>query len=286
VIAAADERQGMGDIMGWIKLDDQFFRHPKVVGAGRDDRLLYLAGLCYCGANLTDGLIPSGAIRLLAAEVEIAKPTAAAARLVEAGLWERAGADFRVHDYLEHNRSSERVRAEREAAAERMQRKRSGEVRANIDRSSGEVREQEKSTRREETDPTGAKDPPAPRPDSSKSTPPPSSLQPYRLFQVICEELGADEAAATKSEKQKQLGVAKHLIADGVSEEDVRGCVRYLQSQTWRTAIIDLVTVRSEVGKWRMAGRPVREAVPINGARATSQPNQSEIFQRIARGEL
>lgn len=273
--------------MGWIKLDDQFFRHPKVVGAGRDARLLYLAGLCYCGANLTDGHIPAGAIRLLAAEVEIAKPASAAARLVEAGLWERHGDNFLVHDYLDHNRSSDRVRAEREAAAERMQRRRSGYVRANIERTSPDVREQEQIKSREDTDPTGVNDPPSPLVAPSEAAPPPSSLQPYRLFQVLCEEVGADEAAATKSEKQRQLGIAKHLIADGVSESDVRGCVRYLQSQSWRTSIIDLATVRSEVGKWRMAGRPVREATPMTGgARTSSQQNQSAIFQAIARGDL
>lgn len=112
------------------------------------------------------------------------------------------------------------------------------------------------------------------REPSDGAAAPPSS-EPYGFFQALCDETGADEAAATKSEKSKQLGIAKTLIADGVTEADVRGCIRYLQSQSWRTAIIDLSTVRSEIGKWRMAGRPAAEPLPIAGARASPTPPRS-----------
>jgi hypothetical protein len=128
--------------MSWLKLDDCFFRHPKVIAAGRDARDLYLAGLCYCGAGLTDGVIPAGALRILGADADIDDPKAAVTTLVRVGLWEMIeSGEYRVHDYLEYNPSAEKVKAERKAAQERMRRNRSGGVRANNGRSSEDVRE-------------------------------------------------------------------------------------------------------------------------------------------------
>ena len=40
--------------MSWVKIDDQFFMHPKVIAAGRDARDLYLAALTYTAGQLTD----------------------------------------------------------------------------------------------------------------------------------------------------------------------------------------------------------------------------------------
>jgi len=74
--------------MSWVKVDDQFFRHPKVLAAGRDARDLYLVGLTYCAQSLTDGFIPGAAMRVLAAEAEIETGPASAARLIAVGLWE------------------------------------------------------------------------------------------------------------------------------------------------------------------------------------------------------
>lgn len=88
--------------MSWLKLDDCFFRHPKVIAAGRDARDLYLAGLCYCGAGLTDGVIPAGALRILGADADIDDPKAAVTTLVRVGLWEMTeSGEHRVHDYSE-----------------------------------------------------------------------------------------------------------------------------------------------------------------------------------------
>jgi hypothetical protein len=104
--------------MAWVKVDDQFFRHPKVMAAGRDARDLYLVGLCYCAQSLTDGFVPSQAVRVLAAEAEIDTGPASAARLVEVGLWEPTEAGYRVHDYLEYQPSKDQVLHTREVRAE------------------------------------------------------------------------------------------------------------------------------------------------------------------------
>lgn len=104
--------------MAWVKMDDQFFRHPKVLAAGRDARDLYLVGLCYCAQGLTDGFIPAQAVRVLAAEAEIDTGPASAARLIEVGLWEAVEGGYAVHDYHDYQPSKERVLATREARAE------------------------------------------------------------------------------------------------------------------------------------------------------------------------
>lgn len=108
--------------MTWVKLDDQFFRHPKARIAGRNGRELFLAGLCYCAAQLTDGFIPDAMTRPLLAEAEV--PFATVAVLVAVGLWEPTEGGHRVHDFLEYQPSADRVKAEREAARIRKRRQR------------------------------------------------------------------------------------------------------------------------------------------------------------------
>lgn len=126
--------------MSWIKIDAGFFRHPKAIRAGRDGRILFIASVCYAGDGLTDGFVPEGALALLAAETGITKPKEAANQLVDSGLWEVVEGGFQVHDYLEYNTASGKVQAERDAAKERMKRRRSENVRPNNPRSSENVR--------------------------------------------------------------------------------------------------------------------------------------------------
>lgn len=109
-----------------MKLDDGFFRHPRMVAAGREGRALFLAGLCYCAANLTDGRIDKAAVRLVASDAEV-RPSVAS-RLVDVGAWDDCGDVYEVHDYLDYNPSRDKVKAGREAGLERA--KRSRETRA------------------------------------------------------------------------------------------------------------------------------------------------------------
>jgi len=132
--------------MAWVKLDDGFFRNPKVVIVGPEAKLLYLAGLCYAGSSLTDGFIPANAARILGADAEISTISNATQELVDAGLWAPVERGYMIHDYLQYNKSAEEVRANKEAARERMQRRRSPDVRANNERTSGEVRSPDTDT--------------------------------------------------------------------------------------------------------------------------------------------
>lgn len=124
--------------MPWVRVDDCFADHPKVVAAGPMASWLYVCGLTYSARLLTDGFIPVGQVRKLA---DLDGAMELAEKLVTVGLWKRVENGFQINDYLEYNPSAEKVRADRKAAQERMQRLRSGEVRANNERTSPEVRD-------------------------------------------------------------------------------------------------------------------------------------------------
>lgn len=124
--------------MRWVRLDEQFTDHPKVLQAGPLAGWLYVCGLTYCSRYLTDGFIPAAQVRRLAAVNNAAQ---LAQRLVDVGLWEVKENGYLVHDYLDYQQGSAIVRRERDAAKTRMRRLRSDDVRANRERSSSEVLE-------------------------------------------------------------------------------------------------------------------------------------------------
>lgn len=116
--------------MTWVKLDDQFFRKPKARQVGLPGRALFLAGLCYCAGNLTDGVIPKSSLPVLLAEAEVTRGVVQ--RLVAVGWWEDRGDHYLVPDFLEFNMSRADVEGRRDAAQARMTSARSaGSVRAN-----------------------------------------------------------------------------------------------------------------------------------------------------------
>ena len=104
----------------WTKISDDFFRHPKVVSAGRDARDLYLVALAHCNEHLTDGFVAATYLRRLAADAEIDDAPASAHRLVEVGLWEEAEGGWRVHGFADYNPTRAEVEAERAKTAERV----------------------------------------------------------------------------------------------------------------------------------------------------------------------
>lgn len=105
--------------MAWVKLDDQFFAHPKVIDLPQEAKLLYLCGLTHCAAQLTDGFISQGAVRLVAAMVDV--PQGHAGDLIAAGLWDEVAGGFQVHDFLDYNPSGEQVKRDRALNARRQQ---------------------------------------------------------------------------------------------------------------------------------------------------------------------
>ena len=49
----------------WVRLDDDFPQHPKVVQAGPLGFVMHVSGICYSNRYLTDGFIPSGVLNAL-----------------------------------------------------------------------------------------------------------------------------------------------------------------------------------------------------------------------------
>lgn len=110
--------------MPWARLDDAFYDHPKLDALG-SVRLpcvgLFVLALTWSNRYLTDGFIPAERVRKLGGTIPLAE------RLVSAGLWERAGEDYRFHDFHDWNETSADVRQRRQRMRELG--KRGGEAR-------------------------------------------------------------------------------------------------------------------------------------------------------------
>lgn len=119
--------------MSWVKIDDNFSEHPKVIKLSDSSFRLHIRVMCYCSKFLTDGIIEDSTVDGMRGKVRDVR------ELVGAGLWDVVQGGWQIHDYLEYNWARQDVEAKRVAAKERMGKLRSPNVRANKERSSGEV---------------------------------------------------------------------------------------------------------------------------------------------------
>jgi hypothetical protein len=94
----------------WVRLDDHFADHPKILGLSDGAYRAFVDGLCYASRYLTDGHIPTAAVKTITRHK--LRPVA---ELIEAGLWEQNGSGVIVHDYLEFQPSRSTVEANRKA---------------------------------------------------------------------------------------------------------------------------------------------------------------------------
>ena len=91
--------------MGWVKLDDGYPRHPKVLGLSDRAFRHDIVATCYCAEHDTDGVLPAAYVRAIPARVR--------AELIAAGKWDEVNGVVMVHDYLDYNPS----KAERDATS-------------------------------------------------------------------------------------------------------------------------------------------------------------------------
>ena len=104
----------------WVRLDDAFPQHPKVIGLTDRAFRAHVEGLCYAARYLTDGHLPHGFTGQYADVLD---------ELTAAGVWRRgAGGRITVHDYLDWNPPAEAAK-ERQAARAAAKRK-GGKMRA------------------------------------------------------------------------------------------------------------------------------------------------------------
>lgn len=98
--------------MSWLNVDDGMGEHPKAFAAGHAALGLWLVLACYAARRLTDGFIPGP---LAEREAQGDELTA----LVAAGLVDVVEGGYQLHDYLDWNKSREKVEAEKAAARAR-----------------------------------------------------------------------------------------------------------------------------------------------------------------------
>jgi hypothetical protein len=114
--------------MAWVKLEDDWYDHPKLIDLDLAVVGLWVLGITYCNRYLTDGSISKAALRRFAPTARLDQ----VAVLVDNGLWDRVDGGFQVHDYLDYQPSAALVKEQRKRRQEagRLGGKRSGEARA------------------------------------------------------------------------------------------------------------------------------------------------------------
>jgi hypothetical protein len=124
--------------VSWARIDDKFPRHRRVRQLRRDvpSKWLYVVALCFCCEHLTDGHIQEFDLEQIIGDADMPRVTAlrSVTRLVAAGLWvDHGGGHYEIRDFLDYNPSGSKVKAEREAAKQRMRQLRA--VRTSVERS-------------------------------------------------------------------------------------------------------------------------------------------------------
>lgn len=119
--------------MVWVRLDDHFPDHPKVVAAGPCAAWLYVCGIAYSNRHLTDGFIPVGVAHRLTDYTNVAIFTGGneiagpmddvscewmAAILCNVGLWREVDGGYAIHDYLDFQPSKADVLALKDIRSE------------------------------------------------------------------------------------------------------------------------------------------------------------------------
>lgn len=131
--------------MGWIRVSDDFYDHPKFTDVTPLSIAMWIVGMGYCNRNLTDGIIPTSAAQRLCDFDGLAYTVAtvgdlagvmeddctplAINDLIEVGLWHESGHDcpdcpqpgrrrYYVHDYLRYQPSAAEIKERAEKRSE------------------------------------------------------------------------------------------------------------------------------------------------------------------------
>lgn len=109
--------------MTWARLDDGFWRHPKIIGLSAGAGWLLVRAISYSADQLTDGVLTQADLRQLRAQKRHLD------ELILAGMLHKDRHLYAINDYLAYNPSKADVMQRRRKAAERMQIRRGQNVR-------------------------------------------------------------------------------------------------------------------------------------------------------------
>ena len=122
----------------WVKLDDGYYDHVKVLRAGPVAELLWVRSIAWCNRNRANGIIPTQALYRIAEfcprltiDGDSVSPLDLAAVLVREGMWSEHPEGWEIHDYGEYQRSAaeiEELSAKRSAAGRKGAEARWGEA--------------------------------------------------------------------------------------------------------------------------------------------------------------
>jgi len=112
--------------LSWLKIDDKFVRHPKVMGLSDKAFRLHVAALCSCAEMLTDGYVSEREAKMLAPVVGTTSWKRYVHELIHAGLWLVEPHGWSIKDYLDYNPSALKVKEQRARNAERQRQHRNG----------------------------------------------------------------------------------------------------------------------------------------------------------------
>lgn len=105
--------------MPWIRFEDNFAEHPKVLAVSDAAFRLHIRAVAYCSRLLTDGAVSVAAL----ASIKSGKwGLRLADELVDARLWEKRHDGYQIHDYLHYQPSRahiEEIRKQRADAGRR-----------------------------------------------------------------------------------------------------------------------------------------------------------------------
>ena len=99
--------------LSWIRLDDNFPDHPKVITLSDKAFRVYISGLCYSSRYLTDGFLADPVVNRLDGVLS-------AEELVLVGLWSRRENGWEIASYAEYQTSKEQVEAAKARNRERV----------------------------------------------------------------------------------------------------------------------------------------------------------------------
>ena len=232
--------------MAYTNTDYSFWTNPKVRAAGKDAALLYIAGNGFCNEYLTDGFISDTDIETVAFNAFLRSPKRAVEALMIAGLWDRVRGGYKIHDYLDYNKSKKEIEELRskKTAAGRKGGRASAQASAQAGaQASAEASAQAKTEQYNYVSISNLKD--------TTTTVPPSDFQP---FAEVYELVTGSEPKVLNAE----IEAVSEILKAGGTPDDFRSALQGMQDKDYTIANMSsaLTWTLKDINKRKQPKRP------------------------------